>query len=77
MDLGNFYGTLRKGNPPAGIELNVPAGIANGLKKPMKAEVHLVVRTHGEPIAGEGVYVLCHFWIPHAPLELEARGILY
>lgn len=45
--LGNFYGSLKEGSPPAGIQMNVPAGLADGLKNSEKAEIHLVVRTHG------------------------------
>jgi hypothetical protein len=48
---GNFQGSLETFDPPAGIQVNVPAGTANGLKDPFKAEVHLVVRNHGEVIA--------------------------
>ena len=48
---GNFHGSLKEGNPPAGMEVNVPAGTVNGLKNSMKADIHFVVRTHGEPVA--------------------------
>ena len=45
--IANFVGSLEKGSPPTGIQVNVPAGTANGLKHPKKAEIHLVVRQHG------------------------------
>jgi hypothetical protein len=45
--IANFVGSLDEGNPPDGIQLNVPGGTANGLKNSMKAEIHLVVRKHG------------------------------
>jgi hypothetical protein len=44
---GNFAGSLESFDLPAGIQVNVPAGTANGLKDPFKAEIHLVVRNHG------------------------------
>lgn len=45
--IGNFHGSLEEGSPPDGIQVNVPAGLANGLKNAKKAEIHLVVRSHG------------------------------
>jgi hypothetical protein len=45
--IANFQGSLQEGSPPAGIQVNVPAGTANGLKNALKAEIHLVVRKHG------------------------------
>jgi hypothetical protein len=47
---GNFQGSLETFDPPAGAQVNVPAGTADGLKDPFKAEIHLVVRNHGEVI---------------------------
>lgn len=45
--IGNFHGSLAAGTPPAGIQVNVPAGTADGLKDSLRAEIHLVVRGHG------------------------------
>ena len=45
--IGNFSAHLGKGSPPAGTQINIPVGTANGLMNPMKAEIHLVVRDHG------------------------------
>jgi len=45
--IANFQGGLQEGSPPAGIQVNVPAGTFNGLKNALKAEIHLVVRSHG------------------------------
>ena len=45
--IANFSGSLDQGSPPEGIQVNVPAGTANGLKNALKAEIHLVVRKHG------------------------------
>ncbi len=60
--LANFVGSLDKGNPPAGIQVNVPNGTVNGLKNPMKAEIHLVLREHGTVDAfGEAVDQLTTF----------------
>jgi hypothetical protein len=54
MDMvANFHGSLSAGAPPAGIQLNVPAGMANGLRDSRKAEIHLVVRSHG-PVSTTG-----------------------
>ncbi len=51
--IGNFHGSLAEGTPPAGIQMNVPAGTANGLKDSKRAEIHLVVRGHG-PVSATG-----------------------
>jgi hypothetical protein len=51
--IANFSGELREGSPPEGIQVNIPAGTANGLKNSKKAEIHLVVRKHG-PVDGMG-----------------------
>lgn len=45
--IGSFYGSLKEGSPPDGIEVNTAGGTVNGLKNSMKAEIHLVVRKHG------------------------------
>jgi hypothetical protein len=45
--IANFQGSLQEGSPPAGIQVNVPAGTFNGLKNALKADIHLVVRQHG------------------------------
>ena len=45
--IANFSGSLAEGSPPEGIQVNVPAGTANGLKDSRKAAIHLVVRQHG------------------------------
>ena len=58
---GNFNDSLAKGSPPAGIQVNVPAGTANGLINPMKAEIHLVLRTHGAPDATRSIVQLSTF----------------
>jgi hypothetical protein len=50
--IGNFRGTLAKGVPLAGVQVNVPHGTAYGLEDPMKAEVHLALRAHGAPQNG-------------------------
>lgn len=50
--IGNFRATLAKGTPPAGVQVNVPVGTADGLENPMKAEIHLVLRAHGPPQNG-------------------------
>ncbi len=60
--IANFAGTLDTGSPPDGIQVNIPAGTANGLKNAMKAEVHLVVRKHGAVTAnGRAVNQLTTF----------------
>lgn len=58
---GNFNDSVDKGAPPAGLQVNVPAGTANGLIDPMKAEVHLVLRTHGSPVEGHADVQLSTF----------------
>jgi len=45
--IANFDGGLDEGNPPDGIQINVPGGTVSGLKNAKKAEIHLVVRKHG------------------------------
>jgi hypothetical protein len=60
----NFHGSLNRGSPPAGRQVNegvVPAGTTNRLEDPMRAEIHLVVRTHGMPIAGQAAQQLTTF----------------
>jgi hypothetical protein len=51
--VANFHGSLGEGTPPAGIQVNVAGGTANGLKDSRKAEIHLVVRAHG-PVNATG-----------------------
>ena len=52
--IANFEGSLNKGTPPTDIQVNVPEGTVNGLKYPLKAEIHLIVRRHGEPKSDGG-----------------------
>ena len=60
--IANFHGSLEEGSPPDGIQVNMPADTANGLKNSLKAEIHLVVRTHGvTDDTGEAVNQLTTF----------------
>ncbi len=49
--VGNVTAHLAKGDPPAGVFIG--AGTGNGLKKPMDAVIHGIVRSHGLPPIGE------------------------
>ena len=48
--VGNVTAHLAKGDPPAGVFIG--AGTGNGLKKPMDAQIHAIVRAHGPPVIG-------------------------
>ena len=48
--VGNVTAHLAKGDPPAGVFIG--AGTGNGLKKPMDAVIHAIVRFHGMPDPG-------------------------
>ncbi len=48
--VGNVTAHLAKGDPPAGVFIG--AGTGNGLKKPMDAQIHAIVRFHGPPLTG-------------------------
>ena len=52
--IANFHGSLKRGSPPIGIQVNVPLGTYYGLRKSMKASIHLVVRKHGATDATGG-----------------------
>ena len=70
--LANFSGSLDAGSPPEGIQVNVPAGTANGLRNALKAEIHLVVRKHGAIDDGGGaVTQLTTF---ENPVDCTAQG---
>jgi hypothetical protein len=61
---GNFSDSVEKGPLPAGLQVNmldVPAGTANGLIDPMKADIHLVLRTHGPLVASQADVQLSTF----------------
>ena len=60
--LANFHGSLDVGPPPTGTEVNVPVGLVNGLRNARKAEIHLVVRNHGEVAIGEAAAQLTTFF---------------
>lgn len=70
----NFLGSVEKGFPPSGIQLNVPLGTANGLTSPVNAEIHLVLRTHGEPIAGDADVQLSTFEDGAACINVDGNG---
>ena len=46
--VGNFSASLQEGAPPAGVDVL----FGKGLKDAQGADVHLIVRDHGAPIAG-------------------------
>ena len=60
------------GDPPAGIEVNVPAGMANGLMDAHRAEIHFVVRGHGKPKAGDAAIQLTTFEPGASPGDQQA-----
>jgi len=71
--LANFQGHLAEGVPPAGIQVNVPAGTFDGgLVDPHQAEIHLVVRGHGKPIPGQAVTQFTTFEPGASPGDQQA-----
>jgi hypothetical protein len=59
--VANFTGGVNEGDPPSGLEVNFPNGTAKGLKDSFRAEIHLVVRTHGAVIPGHAATQLTTF----------------
>lgn len=47
--VANFFGSLREGDVPEGMELNAAGGTVNGLRDTLRAEIHLVIREKFEP----------------------------